>query len=286
MGSFNTTCAISRLPIGMGDEVKLFIIVDTGTGKNRAGHVYHNDYWNLYGLPIDVVYDDYGRYELIETEQNLKVWNATLRNLKYEIEEYDAGSRSPEVSRGTLTFESFQHAIQEGVAQSSYFPYSKFDLFAVHADVFNHLSEEFVSYGDVRNCTEKVQLIKTEPFYNMYLNVDKTVKYIESLDLDNKEELTEEDKVLDAFLYEMQRIDNHSINCPKMYKTHGIHLNSSGSVRVTYTPYEYALFVKELVEMFILECNMSKLNIAIRPIMTSGQQYHLLDHVKFHQMIS
>ncbi|SOK58912.1 hypothetical protein [Yersinia phage fHe-Yen9-03] len=64
MGSFNTTCSISRLPIGIGDEVKLFFIVKNP--YNDSINCYTNNSWNIFGLPLDAVYDDYGRYKLIE----------------------------------------------------------------------------------------------------------------------------------------------------------------------------------------------------------------------------
>lgn len=52
-----------------------------------------------------------------------------------------------------------------------------------------------------------------------------------------------------------------------------------------YTCSEYAEFATELIQKYLFECNMTMLNVDYAPAMTSGQEYHFMKHISFHETI-
>lgn len=94
MGDFNSTCAVSGLPISVGDRVRWFFIY-------RMPERYQNDLvnrfsrWNPLTLPIRGTYDDYGKIENVEddaiTRIQLEWLSKTAQPLSsdtWEIEEF------------------------------------------------------------------------------------------------------------------------------------------------------------------------------------------------------
>lgn len=66
MGCWNETCALSNLPITVGDRVRFLILLNTGAaGKSY----YYNDNYIPLCLPISGEYDDYGAVENIEVDE-------------------------------------------------------------------------------------------------------------------------------------------------------------------------------------------------------------------------
>lgn len=83
MGCWNETCAITQLPIQVGDPVVLmFLARNSYTGEDHAGFCYVNSMWTPKFLPVHGVYNDYGGIE--QVEQN---WNTEfiLDHMKMEM---------------------------------------------------------------------------------------------------------------------------------------------------------------------------------------------------------
>ncbi len=80
MGCFDSTCAISRLPIDYQTEVMFFPLVDMG--EFDTGIYYERDRWQPWAYPIKGRYDDYGRADQFITAASEKMLLEALhRNL-------------------------------------------------------------------------------------------------------------------------------------------------------------------------------------------------------------
>lgn len=297
MGSFNTTCSVSRLPIGIGDEVKIFFLIKNPYSDNI--HCYANNAWNLFGIPLDAIYDDYGTYKLVENEKNLKIWEAYAREFSKRILEVEQGPNRYHdcpVSRDNITFDTIQNAIWEGRAKlvHKFLGDEPMDLpiriMAVHKVVYDSISEEFESWRGKIILEDKVNQLKGDFRFPYYLNSDEFLKtYNEEDDkwYDADDELTEEGKKLLRLKNELEWIIDGITITPKIYEEIGIHLSTNMGIYnlMEYTCSEYAEFATELIQKYLFECNMTMLNVDYAPAMTSGQEYHFMKHISFHETI-
>ncbi|AMM43682.1 hypothetical protein FDG95_gp117 [Pectobacterium phage vB_PcaM_CBB] len=300
MGSFNTSCAISQLPIGMGDEVKLFFIVaHPAVDRN---HLFPNHYYDMVGLPLDVVYDDYGKYELVDNERNKSIWETHSRYFKEALVSVPAGKRSreEEVDPNNITFESIQEHIWEGRARVKYkffdMPEQELALavYPIHAELYNEFSKSYKYWNGEINLEEKLQALESHPHYPYYVDhVNFMANYdedkLETVGEGEEEDLSEEAKIhlwvhSDITLYnaltEFRQI-------PIIYQDIGLHFNANSVMKtVNYELDEYMTFAREFISSHIFNCYLHKLNIQITPSLTSGQSYFYRDHIAFHEKIA
>ena len=66
MGSWNGTCAISKLPIKSGDKIKLVVTQATGNRGEEAGFCYISEMSKPISMIINGTYNDYGGIDNIE----------------------------------------------------------------------------------------------------------------------------------------------------------------------------------------------------------------------------
>lgn len=66
MGCWNETCALSNLPIIVGDRVKFLVLLNIGVAGKTY---YYNDNYIPLCLPMSGEYDDYGAIENIEADE-------------------------------------------------------------------------------------------------------------------------------------------------------------------------------------------------------------------------
>ncbi|SOK58377.1 hypothetical protein [Yersinia phage fHe-Yen9-04] len=294
MGSFNTTCSISRLPIGIGDEVKLFFIVKNP--YNDSINCYTNNSWNIFGLPLDAVYDDYGRYKLIETEQNISIWEVYKRNFEERILEVSKGERYREcgVSKTNITFDNLQDAIWENHAKlvHTFFDdpekHLTIQVMAVHKTVYEHMSTSYTYWNGTIDANETTEKVLSHELCESFLTYKDIIESYneDSLEVDENGELTKEsENICDLYYRILWMVDFYET--PEMYEKNGISLNCNKSIYhlVKYELNEYITFCSELIRKYIFECNMQQLNIQVQPIMTSGQDYHFQTHIQLHEMI-
>ena len=300
MGSFNTSCAISQLPIGMGDEVKLFFIVaHPAVDRN---HLFPNHYYDMVGLPLDVVYDDYGKYALVDNERNQAIWETHSRYFKEALVPVPAGSRwrEDELDPNNITFDSIQDAIWEGRARVKY---KFFDLpeqelalavYPIHTELYKELSQNYKYWNGEINLEEKLQALKNHPHYPYYVD---HVNFMENYDEDNletvgegeEEDLTEEANIQ---LCVHSAIDLYNVlkeyrQIPNIYESIGLSIDVNGIMKtVKYELDEYMTFAREFISTHIFKCYLHKLNIQITPSLTSGQSYFYRDHIALHEKIA
>lgn len=137
MGSFNSTCAVSRAPISPSDKVRLFYIISNNfTESLYPGHdpsnqtmhrglgCYVYDNFSTVGFPLEATYEDYGIFEVTNPEHPYAQF--TLDTIK---ENYSPNPKIPEddenysrredaytgLPADYLTFETINDMIREGV---------------------------------------------------------------------------------------------------------------------------------------------------------------------------
>ena len=136
MGSFNSTCAVSRAPISPSDKVRLmYIISNNFTEALYPGHdpsqqtmhrglgCYFYDNFSTVGFPLEATYEDYGIFEVTDPEHPYAQF--TLDTIK---ENYSPNPKLPEddenysrrddeycdIPAEDLTFEIINDMIREG----------------------------------------------------------------------------------------------------------------------------------------------------------------------------
>lgn len=93
MGCWNQTCAVSNLPIMVGDEVVLLPLISSGNTENVGTTYYDTDCFAPLSMPIYGEYNDYGGVESVRTnvvnEELLKHLKFFTENGNYKITEED-----------------------------------------------------------------------------------------------------------------------------------------------------------------------------------------------------
>lgn len=299
MGSFNTSCAVSQLPIKMGDKVKLFIAV--GHSAADRNQLYPNHFYDLVGLPFDATYDDYGLYSLDDTEMNREIWNIHYRYLSERLFPVPKGERSREVELvpSEITFDSLQEHIWEGRAFVKYAfydsPEQKLPLavYPIHADLYKSLSVSYETYYGTFNLEEKleaIQLDKTYPYLldhkNFMESYDEDLLELESDDEDA--DLTEQSKIMMEAHSEIRMFNalKDFNREPTIFTSNGVHLDRNGVTKIAeYELDEYLKYARQFIEAHVFQCKLHFLNIQIIPSMTSGQSYFYQQHIDFHNTV-
>ena len=80
MGCFNYTCALSRLPISDGDQVRYLLLASNPYDENK-GHqaCMPFDWWVPRTFPVRAKYDDYGSVEEVQDPIGTEVWLEALK---------------------------------------------------------------------------------------------------------------------------------------------------------------------------------------------------------------
>lgn len=137
MGSFNSTCAVSRAPISPSDKVRLFYIISNNfTEALYPGHdpsnqtmhrglgCYFYDNFSTVGFPLQATYEDYGIFEITNPEHPYAQFTLDVikenysPNKKIPEDDENFSRRNDEYSEipaHSLTFEVINDMIREGV---------------------------------------------------------------------------------------------------------------------------------------------------------------------------
>ena len=137
MGSFNSTCAVSRAPISPSDKVRLFYIISNNfTESLYPGHdpsnqtmhrglgCYVYDNFSTVGFPLEATYEDYGIFEVTNPEHPYAQFTLDVikenysPNPKLSEDDENYSRRDDQYSAlpaDYLTFETINDMIREGV---------------------------------------------------------------------------------------------------------------------------------------------------------------------------
>lgn len=119
MGSWSETCALSNLPIGVGDSIYVVLITQTPYVSDHVGRsgCYPWDHWFQRSLPVLGTYDDYGRIAIDTKESGLV--ETVLDQFRFDLVEADLGPNEyhdTKVSKSALTWERLEEILSEGRA--------------------------------------------------------------------------------------------------------------------------------------------------------------------------
>jgi len=64
MGSWNGTCAITQLPIVIGDPVAVFLLVGDNRPHEPAAHCYPTEFYGPRSIQLYGEYSDYGGFDV------------------------------------------------------------------------------------------------------------------------------------------------------------------------------------------------------------------------------
>jgi hypothetical protein len=143
MGSFNTTCRISNLIIEPGDKCKLILIRNNlgNDGADSGDAVYIDTSWSPITLPLDVTYEDYGNFSIIDTDMNKLILDDFQDRLRHQMVELDQGDNEYhdiKVNRDNVKWAD----IMSYIGERRLFTHKEghyISFFAVNDEVYNHI---------------------------------------------------------------------------------------------------------------------------------------------------
>jgi hypothetical protein len=292
MGSFNTSCAVSQLPIGEKDEVVILLAV-AAPGIDRTKILYNDHFHKLIGLPMTGYYNDYGKYKLEETTRNREIWEIYNRflcaNLNKEDFLLEEDMDKPE--SWTFTFDDVQDIIWNDGINIQYTGYDNevyelpISIYAVHKHIYETLSSEFTYYAGTFSTNEHVEKIRSHPHYDYFINHETFIPEYESKVIaENLEEETLEEKVwaeinMALMLAEFKR--------PPLPFYENVHIERSGVQRkFDFKMTDYLVYAEEIIGLSVFETNLRQLNIQVVPSISGGQAFNYNTHIAFHKSVA
>jgi hypothetical protein len=158
MGSWYGTCGVTQLPL-VGEDIVCLPISQSSTKHKGGDFCYHNELWEVCGIPFFGKYDDYGTIAPDDGQDQIHLFNAAMMGEKvvevpgnHRIERIDAES--------ILMIDNWQDAIHENKLQIKGYSYSEgtatelaigrmFILKRVWDELVQHAPEE--NYRGVKN---------------------------------------------------------------------------------------------------------------------------------------
>lgn len=143
MGCWNETCALSNLPIVVGERIKFLILLMTGTAGRSY---YYNDTYIPLCLPMSGTYDDYG------SAKDIKVDDITLEYLKnqkfYIIDKNERDIKEEKIEGVTNVIRNFGCSSMTFVALNSLLNFEKYEFTDIKTFVDDVSRDElFFEYG-------------------------------------------------------------------------------------------------------------------------------------------
>ncbi len=252
MGSWNETCGISRMSIKEGQQVKAFLIVKRA--PQTGGTCYIDDIWTPIGLPIDVTYDDYGRFTPIKSNDvNCTKLLSYIQDNAIAMEQGKNKHHDIPVVPSELTWETINEAIHERrlILGDDSYNHIKMHVswFAIHPIIYKSMMQSTKNgvYDEFKN-------IK-----NIFHNIDD--KYQKYLDNCN-------DTLGDLELEAIKCLSNISIydECSLIFGS-GTKMNKFINSESTDDIIELA------AEVVVLKKSMEMLRIPFAPVTGIGSQH-------------
>lgn len=115
MGSWNSTCTISNLPIYSGEEVRTIIIYEAPFNNRLGGnYCYPTDLRFIFSLPFQAEYNSYGSIENIKENWYTNILQKTIKDkilsnkIKIKVDKYE------EIGDEPYLIENFCNLIERG----------------------------------------------------------------------------------------------------------------------------------------------------------------------------
>lgn len=142
MGSFDYTCSISRLPITVGNTVRLVLLQNALDSHNEDGNrgLYPISWWWPWSFPLRAVYNDHGNFVV---SKDTDTWTALLRGQILRRPEGKNPYHQPAVHRD-LDFQDLQWAVSTSrllarLGTGTPRRYSTVSFTAIHDKVWDYL---------------------------------------------------------------------------------------------------------------------------------------------------
>lgn len=282
MGSFNTTCAVSRATILEGNDVRLFYVVSEGKSIGKGCECYPWDNFKLIGgVGIPAKYADYNNYEFDENSLFARYIHDQIKseyseNVSVEGKEYNPYHDHMDVNIKDLTWQKIQDMIHSGRLFLNGYQGEKCFVasFSIHESVYQvmieskesideKLKEVMGSYNDMVGFREAVEKNKARLAADFESG---KITYEQQADIANQI-ACESMKQLNANKIKFGMVGQATSNVggPQLHRDIIAFAKSNGFDKA-----EEEIF-RALLETEILLDTMFVQNVMIRPVMTSGQ---------------
>lgn len=282
MGSFNTTCAISRATILQGNDVRLFYVVSEGKSMGKGCECYPWDNFKLIGgVGIPAKYADYNNYEFDENSLFARYIHDQIKseyseNVSVEGKEYNPYHDHMNVKVEDLTWQKIQDMIHSGRLFLHDFQGEKCFVaaFAIHESVYQvmieskknideQLKKVMESYSDMvgfRETAEKNKARLAADVESGKITPEQQADIANQIALESMKQLNA-NKI--KFCMAGQATSN--VGGPQLHRDIIAFAKSNGFDKA-----EKEIF-RSLLETESLLNTMYVQNVMIRPVMTSGQ---------------
>lgn len=296
MGSFNTACAITGVPIIPGQPVKLFLLVQGGSYKGTlaGGSIcYPWDQYQFLGLPMNAVYADYNNYEISEESEWALEGNLKVLKEKYVMNVVEEGKTLKDYNEYhdhmLVQKEDLEWGKVEGMIHSDRFFIKNWrgkalvHVMAIPIEVYNSFMEgsiEFWREGIVlNNCKEFVDY-KMEKFNKNKVEGDESFKNLRET-LMEKLGKTITPQNGEPYVMTQERIDSSLESYKKVLSFR------EQNERMEWMYDFYSIrdhigfnedFLRSIYELEFMATQMMVRNHVIRPTMLSGQEWDFQGH--------
>lgn len=291
MGSFNTSCALTGLPIAGGDKVKLFFVQQQA--KDMAGcSCYSTDFAKPITYPLDATYDDYNRYEVDDDQEAAQLLMSYIKNYGIKLEQGENQYHDIAVDPKNFDYvNDLFDPIHEGRLRVGGILRDEVPVFhvAIHQDAWDQImGMKMQQWNGAVNLTDIYESI-FEKYSDSKAKIDDKSDMLEGV-LDNMEEElkgkgTEEDEILTK-IKDMKRMLLTGMG-------EGIFKEGyNGVVQKSHPEPEYnskedmRLIEKHIMDhaqMQLLSIVLNEINFMWHNIMTSGQDVEHENQRQFHE---
>lgn len=292
MGSFNTTCAVSRAPIREGNKVRLFYVVSEGQVIGKGGECYPWDNFKIIGGgAIPAEYADFNNYDFDEDSLFAKYIQNYIKqeyseNISIEGEEYNDCHDHMDVNVKDLTWQKIQEMVRSGRLFLKDFQGEKCFVaaFVIHESVYQVMihSKETIDakIKEVLSCYNNMMGFKEAADINkarLEADVESgKITFEQQTDIANKiafESIAKTNLNKIKFSFIGQAVSN--VSGSKVHKEVITFAKNNGFEKAEEEVFRALAETERLLETMLVE------NVMIRPIMTSGQGGQAKDTASF-----
>lgn len=282
MGSFNTTCAISRATILEGNDVRLFYVVSEGVSIGKGCECYPWDNFKLIGgVGIPAKYADYNNYEFDENSLFARYIHDQIKseyseNISVEGKEYNPYHDHMDVNVKDLTWQKIQDMIHSGRLFLNGYQGEKCFVasFAIHESVYQvmieskesideKLKEIMGSYNDMvgfREAAEKNKARLAEDFESGKITYEQQTDIANQIAFESMKQLN-----ANKIKFGMAGQATSNVGGPQLHRDIIAFAKSNGFDKAEKEIFRALLETENMLNTMYVQ------NVMIRPVMTSGQ---------------
>lgn len=299
MGCFNDGCFVSGIPITHYDEAKIFFLKEISQDSydlSKGSIVYPWEAYNFLNFPIVGTYDDYGGYDIdesqLEFQQLLSFLKKNIKHIEKGANEYHDIEVDPEkldvklineaMHEGRLIIESKSHLFKGE---------NRIKRCAVHVDIFDEIVQKTSNqWHNWKHSHGNFEYVKTAMISKYFRDILRE-KRINARMYDNIEDWKDKKFGVtwdDHFDYENTKrpVIPENFTFPEM-TTYNFNMEYFESfipiINENTTLYEFDKIMDRITEMSIFVSFLTTNNMPIIPSMYAGQGVDYDQNIEFHQ---